>query len=216
MAMSQEKHPTDRLRGRPVVAGQPDLRLQILDIAEELFSTHGYSATSVRQIAEQAGVNPALVHYYFGNKKALLQNVMDRALAPLVTAIAALKDDPDTTPKTIVQLLLSMAASHPNIPRLMTREVLLPGGEMKRHFIDNMAPHLGGALPVLLSQAQANGRVRQDIDPAISSMLILALCVFPFIARDLAEPVLGVRFDAAGIELLAQQVSQLLRQGIEL
>lgn len=214
--MSREKHTNERLRGRPIVAGQPDLRLQILDTAEELFSTHGYAATSVRQIAERAGVNPALVHYYFGNKKALLQNVMDRALAPLVRAITALKDDPDTTPNTIVQLLLSMAASHPNIPRLMTREVLLPGGEMKRHFIENVAPHLGGALPVLLSQAQASGRVRQDIDPAISSMLILALCTFPFIARDLAEPVLGVRFDAAGIELLAQQVSQLLRQGIEL
>lgn len=214
--MSQEKHSTERHRGRPATAGQPDLRLQILDIAEELFSTHGYAATSVRQIAEQAGVNPALVHYYFGNKKALLQNVMDRALAPLVEAIAAMGDDPDTSPETIVRLLLYMAASHPNIPRLMTREVLLPGGEMKRHFAKNLAPSLGGALPGLLDQAKAAGRVRQDIDPAVSSMLIMAMCVFPFIARDLAEPVLGVHFDAGGVELLAQQISQLLRQGIEL
>jgi len=214
--MSQEKHTTERHRGRPAVAGQPDLRLQILDIAERLFATHGYAATSVRQIAEQAGVNPALVHYYFGNKKALLQNVMDRALAPLVQAISAMKDNPETSPESIVRLLLSMASSHPNIPRLMTREVLLPGGEMKQHFTENMAPSLGGALPGLLGQAQTAGRVRQDIDPAITSMQIMALCIFPFIARDLAEPVLGVRFDDAGIELLAQQISLLLRQGIEL
>jgi AcrR family transcriptional regulator len=214
--MNQEKLATERLRGRPAVAGQPDLRLQILGIAEELFATHGYAATSVRQIAEQAGVNPALVHYYFGNKKALLQSVMESSLQPLVEAIATLRDDPATSPETIVRLLLSMAARHPNIPRLMTREVLLPGGEMKQHFADNMAPGLGGALPGLLGQAQTTGRVRQDVDPAISSMLILALCMFPFIARDLAEPVLGVRFDDAGIELLTQQISQLLRQGIEL
>ena len=172
--MTQEKHTTERLRGRPVVSGQPDLRLQILDIAEGLFSASGYAATSVRQIAEQAGVNPALVHYYFSNKKSLLQNVLERALAPLVQAIAAMKDDPETSPESVVRLLLSMAASHPNIPRLMTREVLLPGGEMKQHFADNMAPSLGGALPGLLGQAQAAGRVRQDIDPAITSMLILA------------------------------------------
>jgi AcrR family transcriptional regulator len=190
--------------------------LQILGIAEELFATNGYAATSVRQIAEQAGVNPALVHYYFGNKKSLLQDVMESALVPLVQAIAAMKDDRKTSPESIVRLLVSMAASHPNIPRLMTREVLLPGGEMKQHFIDNMAPGLGGALPGLLGQAQAAGRVRQDIDPAITSMLILALCIFPFIARDLAEPVLGVRFDAAGTELMAQQITQLLQQGIEL
>jgi len=216
MIMSQEKHATERHRGRPVITGQPDLRLQILDIAEELFSANGYAATSVRQIAEQAGVNPALVHYYFGNKKSLLQSVMETALQPLVEAIATLKDKPDTSPESIVRLLLSMAVSHPNIPRLMTREVLLPGGEMKQHFADNMAPGLGGALPGLLGQAQAAGRVRQDIDPSISSMLIMALCIFPFIARDLAEPVLGVQFDPAGIETLAQQITQLLRQGIEL
>ncbi len=214
--MNQTKHAIRASKGAACRHRTTGLRTQILDTAEELFSTHGYSATPVRRIAEQAGVNPALVHYYFGNKKLLLQNVMERALKPLGQAIAAMKDDPETSPDTIAQLLLSMAASHPNIPRLMTREVLLPGGEMQQYFAQHMAPHLGGALPGLLGQAQAAGRVRQDADPVISSMLIMALCIFPFIARDLAEPVLGVRFDAGGIELLAQQITQLLQQGIAL
>ncbi len=214
--MANGSNTPERHRGRPVEAGGRDLKTQILDTAEELFSTHGYAATPVRRIAEQAGVNPALVHYYFGNKKSLLQEVMERALAPMAKAIAAMKDDPQTSPDTIVRLLLSMAARHPNIPRLMTREVLLPGGEMQQHFAVNMAPHLGGALPGLLTQAQAGGRVRKEADPVIASMLILALCIFPFIARDLAEPALGVSFDTSGIELLAKQITQLLQQGIAL
>lgn len=212
--MNQNNEATERPRGRPVDTDQQDLKTQILDIAEELFSKNGYSAISIRRIANQAGVNPALVHYYFGNKKALLHSVMERSLKPLGHAIAAMKKEPEASPDIIARLLLSMAAEHPNIPHLLTREVLLPGGEMQRFFTENMAPHLGGALPGLLDREKSAGRMRQDSDPAISALLIMAVCVFPFIARALAEPVLGVRFDAEGIEILNQQITQLLSRGM--
>lgn len=196
--------------------GQQDLKDRILDKAEELFAETGYAATSIRRIADEAGVNPALVHYYFGNKKTLLQEVMERTLEPLGRAIAAMNEGPEASPDRIADLLLSMASEHPNIPRLLTREVLLPGGEMQQYFTDNMAPHLGGALPALLSREKSVGRLRPDADPAISAMLILAMCVFPFIARALAEPVIGVAFDDEGIDLLGQQIGQLLKRGMML
>lgn len=214
--MNSESQLRERQRGRPVDTGQQDLRVQILDCAEGLFSAHGYAATPVRRIAEQAGVNPALVHYYFGDKKSLLQQVMERALKPMIHAIAAMKDDPETTPDSIARLLVSMASERPSLPRLMTREVLLPGGEMQQYFAENMAPHLGGALPPLLSQAQSAGRMRTDSDPGIAAVLILGVCFFPFIARDLAGPALGIRYDAEGTALLTRQVTQLLRHGMAL
>ncbi len=194
--------------------GQQGLKDRILDTAEELFADTGYAATSIRRIADQAGVNPALVHYYFGNKKTLLQEVMERTLEPLGRAIAAMKDGAEASPDRIAALLLSMASKHPNIPRLLTREVLLPGGEMQQFFTENMAPRLGGALPALLDREKSAGRLRQDTDPGISAVLIMAMCVFPFIARSLAEPVIGLAFDDEGIELLGQQISQLLKQGM--
>ena len=212
--MNQATQNPDRPRGRPVDIGQQNLKMQILDSAEELFSNHGYSATSIRRIADKANVNPALVHYYFGNKKTLLQMVMERALEPIGDAIAVLKNGSEATPDAIARLLLAMAAEHPNIPRLLVREVLLPGGEMRQHFIDNMAPQLGGALPALLGREKAEGRMRQDTDPAISALLILGVSVFPFIARTLAEPVLGVDFDEKGIEFLTQQITELLKRGL--
>lgn len=215
--MNQNTQTIERARGRPVDTDQQqNLKKQILDTAEELFSDAGYAATSIRRIADKAGVNPALVHYYFGTKRALLQAVMERVLEPLGRAIAAMKNGSDTSPDIIVGLLLSMAAEHPNIPRLITREVLLPGGEMQQYFIENMAPHLGGALPALLGREKSAGRLRQDADPAISALLILAVCFFPFIARALAEPALGIDFDENGIEILKQQVTKLLKQGMTL
>jgi TetR/AcrR family transcriptional regulator len=212
--MQQNQPTTERSRGRPLDNQQQDLKTQILDTAELYFAESGYAATSIRRISDKVGVTPALVHYYFGNKKNLLQQVMERALAPLGSAIAAMKTDPDASPDVLARLLLSMAAEHPNIPRLLTREVLLPGGQIQQYFIENMAPHLGGALPALLGREQSAGRMRADADPAVSALLIVAVCVFPFIARTLAEPVLGIRFDEDGIELLNQQVTELLKRGM--
>ena len=214
--MNQTIPVSERPRGRPVENQQQDLKTQILDAAEQLFADSGYAATSIRRIADETGVKPALVHYYFGNKKALLQAVMERALEPLGHAIAEMKNDPQASPELIARLMLSMVAQYPNIPRLLTREVLLPGGEMQEFFAENMAPRLGGALPALLDREQSAGRLRQDADPAISAVLILGLCVFPFIARSLAEPVLGVRFDDDGIEILTGQITGLLKRGMAL
>ena len=211
--MNQNPQLTERSRGRPVDTDQQDLKKQILDTAEELFADNGYAATSIRSIAEGSGVNPALVHYYFGNKKLLLQNVLERVLEPMGLAIAKLKNSPGASPEMIASLLVSMAAKHPNIPRLLIREVFLPGGEMQQFFTENMAPRLGGALPALLDREKSAGRLHADSDPAISAMLIMAVSIFPFIARTLAEPVLGISYDEKGIELLTRQIMQLLNRG---
>jgi AcrR family transcriptional regulator len=212
--MNQINSTTERARGRPVDKDHRDLKKLILDTAEKLFSEHGYAATSIRQIAEIAGVNPALVHYYFGNKKTLLQHVMERVLEPLGQAIAAMKNRSKASPEDIARLLISMAEEHPNIPRLMMREVILPGGEMQQFFIENMASRLGGALPALLNRERSAGRMRKDTDPAISALLLMAVCMFPFISRTLAEPVLGISFDKKGIDLMQQQITELLKRGM--
>ena len=50
-----------------------DKQVQIMDAAEELFAENGFDGTSVRDIAEQAGVNLAMISYYFGSKEKLME-----------------------------------------------------------------------------------------------------------------------------------------------
>jgi oxaloacetate decarboxylase beta subunit len=60
-----------------------DTATRILDAAERLFVEHGFEATSLRTITQQAEVNLAAVNYHFGSKDALFQAVLVRRLAPL-------------------------------------------------------------------------------------------------------------------------------------
>ncbi|WP_305971745.1 MULTISPECIES: TetR/AcrR family transcriptional regulator [unclassified Mameliella] len=65
-----------RKPGRP--KGGPELREVILDRAELLFADHGFNGAKVRDIATEAGVNQALVRYYFGSKQDLFDAVVRR------------------------------------------------------------------------------------------------------------------------------------------
>lgn len=68
-------------RGRPPKAKAPgtaDTRDLILDAAEDLFSKHGFYGVTIREVAREAGVDTALVHYYFGAKRGLFDAVFLR------------------------------------------------------------------------------------------------------------------------------------------
>ena len=64
-------------------ATSADTKTRILDAAEELFTEHGFEATSLRQLTTAAGVNLAAVNYHFGSKEELFQAVLTRRLDPM-------------------------------------------------------------------------------------------------------------------------------------
>jgi AcrR family transcriptional regulator len=63
--------------------GQGDTKKNILDAAEKLFSSNGFSSTSLRVLTKEAGVNLAAVNYHFGSKEELIKAVIERRLLPL-------------------------------------------------------------------------------------------------------------------------------------
>ncbi|MGO9658515.1 MAG: helix-turn-helix domain-containing protein, partial [Acidimicrobiales bacterium] len=62
--------------------GRPGTRQAVLDGARRLFAERGYDGASVRDIAVAAGVDPALVHHYFGTKQELFLSVLGAPVDP--------------------------------------------------------------------------------------------------------------------------------------
>jgi len=199
--------------GRPAGRDATDVRGAILDVAEARFARQGYAATSVREIAEAVEVTPAMVHYYFGSKLALLRQVLERTLEPLASAIGQMRGAGQAPAPDIARLLLRTFSEHPSLPMLVAREVILPGGVMQQHFLEYLAPRLGGSVPAMLEQEQSAGRMHPDLDPQVATLLLLSLCAFPFIARDLAAPALHIAYDADGLRRLERHVEQIVNVG---
>ncbi|MFI8235129.1 TetR family transcriptional regulator [Streptomyces sp. NPDC085900] len=85
---------TSRRRGRRTRTESAGTRDRILTVAREEFSERGYDKTSVRGIAKTAGVDPALVHHYFGTKEQIFAAAIEVAFAPALNAPEAIADGP--------------------------------------------------------------------------------------------------------------------------
>jgi AcrR family transcriptional regulator len=71
--------------------------IAFMDAAEHLLFEVGYAGVTTRAVAEAAGVNHGLVHYYFGSMEELLTQTLERFVDQLAEALEALYDDPDLT-----------------------------------------------------------------------------------------------------------------------
>ncbi len=76
---------------RPAFPSRPDRRQNILLAAEKLFATRGYHAVSIRDIAEEAGVQLALVRYYYGQKHELFHAIHEHWGSTIAERLAMLK-----------------------------------------------------------------------------------------------------------------------------
>ncbi|PNG18059.1 TetR/AcrR family transcriptional regulator [Streptomyces cahuitamycinicus] len=85
---------TARRRGRPPRTESADTRDRILTAARDEFSEHGYEKTSVRGIAKSAGVDPALVHHYFGTKEQVFEAAITQSFGPALQAPKAVEEGP--------------------------------------------------------------------------------------------------------------------------
>lgn len=64
-------------RGAGRRAGSPDTRAEILEAARREFAANGYDRATIRGIAGEAGVDPSLIHHYFGTKDQLFAQSID-------------------------------------------------------------------------------------------------------------------------------------------
>src|SRR3954467_7415202 len=78
---------------------------QIISTAERLFSTKGFDGTSVRDIADEAGVNIAMISYYFGSKEKLMEALFEQRTTNIKVKVESLLNDDKTTPFEKVELL---------------------------------------------------------------------------------------------------------------
>ncbi|MFJ6196404.1 TetR family transcriptional regulator [Micromonospora sp. NPDC092111] len=88
--------------------GNPDTRQAILAAARTAFAERGFDAASIRVIAGAAGVDPALVHHYFGTKEELFRATVDIPVDPADLLPAVLAGDPDRVGERLVRTFLGI------------------------------------------------------------------------------------------------------------
>jgi AcrR family transcriptional regulator len=88
--------------------GASGTREAILDAARRAFAEHGYQRATIRGVADLAGVDPALVHHYFGTKQGLFVAAVQFPVNPVERLSAVLADDPELVGERLIGTFLAI------------------------------------------------------------------------------------------------------------
>jgi AcrR family transcriptional regulator len=205
-----------RRPGRPV-GGDAAVREKLLSHARELFLRHGFGNVSTRRIATAAGVTPAMIHYYFGDKPGLYKAMIETAVQPLIEDVQRLGRGPgNEVPdlEAVMGAYMRMVAANPWFPALIIQEVLSQNGRMREQFIEQFASRTAPALVAVLHREREEGKLRADVDPKLAAVSMLSLCVFPFVSLPITGPVLGFRPEGSELDRFISHTTRLFRAGI--
>jgi AcrR family transcriptional regulator len=209
---------SSRGRGRPrATPERDDLRERLLDEATRLFVERSYAEVGVREIARAADATPGMIAYYFGDKIGLYEAMFDRVFERLIGEIQTLAADPapDVDPiDAFLAVYVRTIARAPWVPQFILREVATREGPLRRRFIERYGRRIAGVAPVLFAREVQAGRLRRDVDPVLTLVSVIALCVFPFVAAPVMGPVLGLKLDGEFAERLIAHNTRLLHEGV--
>lgn len=168
---------TARRRGRPsaeCAQGADNL----LRTARRIFALRGYEATSVREIARQAEVDPALIAHHFGSKEALWLAVVEQIkqlLDPMLETAAALRADASLSPRARVEgcllAFIDRVFDQPDIG-IFFSTAATEEGERLNVLVDTMVRPFHDVCLPLFSDAMDAGELRR-CDPALLFSLLM-------------------------------------------
>ncbi|MEA3244917.1 MAG: TetR/AcrR family transcriptional regulator [Gemmatimonadota bacterium] len=178
-----------KLSGKTPPPHAPDTRDRILAAAHTVFLRSGTAKARTQTIADEAGVNKALLHYYFGTKEALAREVFAEAQRTLFPRLFAILGDPERTieqkVRDVVDFEIDFLAERPYLPGFIAAEMHTHPERMAALMTRMGAPPLD-ALQRQLDAAQAAGRIRAT-DARQFVVSLLASIVFPFVMRPALE-----------------------------
>jgi AcrR family transcriptional regulator len=87
----------------------------VLDAARELFAELGFERTTMRAVGTRAGVDPALIYHYFGDKDGLLSAVLEPPVTDPGAVFAGVTDDPGRAGEEFVRRIVGVWEDHPEI-----------------------------------------------------------------------------------------------------
>jgi AcrR family transcriptional regulator len=165
----------------------------ILEAAQAVFLEKGLAGARMQEIADRAGINKALLHYYFRSKEKLSALIIERAIAVILPRVMAVLDtDLELFDKIrlVVDTYLTFVSRNSFLPLFIVNEVNRNPQFFFRTVVEKERTHLD-KFRRQVEEAVAQGRIH-PIAPAQLFMNVMSLVIFPFIGKPIIQVGLGL------------------------
>ncbi|NOY69470.1 MAG: TetR family transcriptional regulator [Deltaproteobacteria bacterium] len=193
---------------------------KILDAAIRVFAKEGLRGARMHEIARAAGVNQALLHYYFRSKDKLYEEALFSVFSSMIENLAEKLrggGDPEEKIRRMIYAYIDQLNANPALPRLLAAESL-DGGERLKAVFDRIRIEKGLSPPEFIipfiESGIASGRFR-ELDPMQTAASVIGMCLFYFIAKPVIHHIWGAPDDAdAFITARKEAIVELVLHGI--
>lgn len=168
--------------------GDSGTREAILAAARESFGSTGFSGTTIRCVARTAGVDPALVHHFFGNKQGLFGAAMELPFDPSRVVADLLADGMEGLGERLVRTFLAIWDGTPGQGPMLA---LLRSAVTDEQAADSLRAFLSRAL--LAPLAQATGHDQAELRANLVASQMMGLAVVRYVVR--LEPLASAKPD---------------------
>ena len=178
-----------------------DTEQKILQAAREVFLEKGHDGARMQEIADNAGINKALLHYYFRSKQKLFRTIFKRELQSMLGSIFGLispSDDFEQFLEKFISGYLENVSSRKNIMRFILWEIDKSPKEVASWFIEvfDDGGFPGNPIVLRIEKAIKDGEMK-PVDPTNFVLSLLGMCVFPVVAEPMLKHLLpGFNIDA--------------------
>lgn len=193
-----------------------DTRAGIMAAAYELFAQKGYAATGVRDVAEKAGCNQALVSYHFGGKSKLYDAVLEDSMTSFVEAVTGYGDESSDDPLNALILGFAEAFTvREHFVAIILREYLNPDRMLNVEAAANMRRSMA-LTEKMIKALPATARAR-EFDPQLVHLMIVSPMLLFIVARPVRETVAKVdpTVSAPDLRDYAEQMARMLAPALE-
>ena len=192
--------------------------MQILQVAEKLFAEKGFDGTSIRNIASEAGINIAMVSYYFGSKEKMLESLIYSRISDLKMQLENLyREDIGPLEKInrLIELYITRISKNKCIYQIVHAELTnnkrnldVKGfGEVKRKNLESLTK--------IINQGQQEGLFTTNINIALIPPTILGIFFQFQINRPFYEELLDLKTDAAFESYIKNELTAHIKQTIK-
>jgi AcrR family transcriptional regulator len=161
---------------------------KIKEAAKTVFLNKGFAGCSSREIAEAAGMNVALVNYYFRSKSQLFSLIFNAAMEDFMSSMIPVfhSEEPlESKVRILINREYEFLLSHPDLPTFIINEMNRSAESNLDHSELMRKINESGIINECL-RAQEKGEMRK-IDPIGLTLLIMSNCQFPVVARRLLQ-----------------------------
>jgi TetR/AcrR family transcriptional regulator len=193
--------PASQRRGKAAPVRDGDTEQRILDAAHAVFLRSGTAGARTQEIAAEAGVNSALLHYYFRSKERLAEAVFRRAageLFPVVARILASELPLEEKVRKVIEVELDRLSGTPYLPAYVISELAYHPERIHQLLValTGSRPDALGQTVLTSVQTQIRAEVRAGRMRPIAAeqflVNLLSLCIFPFAAKPMFAALLGL------------------------